>query len=247
MPKQLLILFAITAILFACKQTETDEKKYTSREWDSITKAKHEYEFDSALSFYRKEHPKAFYPMTLEHKFLLLKATTYTSEKHPITVEHRIFPRNCIDIGLLYIYDDTASQIIEIPWHSMMDTTHKLISLSNDFNSMIKKFKLKYDTGFNFVDIILLTNLSLRRIGPNESGNLSTYEEYIRHIAGCEDLCLENLSNNIQKIKSYLKVENMRVYTDGLKFINAKVTYNNNIPKVEFEIINPECNCRICW
>ncbi|UPT65306.1 MAG: hypothetical protein M0D57_12110 [Sphingobacteriales bacterium JAD_PAG50586_3] len=68
MLKQLLYLLGIV-FLFACNNPKTGAKKYTKHEWDSISKAQHEQEFDSLIIEYKKSHKDLYIPGTyLEDK-----------------------------------------------------------------------------------------------------------------------------------------------------------------------------------
>jgi hypothetical protein len=250
MSKQLLFLFAIAVLLSACKQIE--EQKYTAREWDSITKARHEHEFDSVLDEYVKIHPGVIIPQSNDTKYLLY--SKYIDNQYSgLIFEHRSIGWQCGEHSVLYAYNDTCSVLVKLPdmQQPNLDTT-EFPEFANDFNTLLNKFNIKYGTTFSFLDMILRQYLYSTRLYSDEIPKLIvSYKNEVIPMTICGEQCRKEYQQNIKSIIEYLKEDgtDTRVYQCGFYFIIIKLNggtsvQNNRIRSIK--ILNPHCYCSVC-
>lgn len=238
MLKQLLCLLSII-FLFACNPNQ--EKQQIFEKPDSIQK----YGMDSLLLLYNKEHPDAILPLHKEGKYYIAKSVIYHRfSSNPITIEQWYYSRQCVETGFLFVHSGDKTGIIQLPWSSMKDSTRALITLTKDFADIQSKFFRVIDI-LQSLDELLADNLHLTRVKRLDI--LPIYKGRYNSIIGCEELCLKNLDKTFDRVSYYLEntVLKTRVYTDGAKFITARVNPKLT-PLVKFEVINPECNCKKC-
>ncbi len=252
MPKQLLLLFAIAAILFACNNPKTGEKKYTMHEWDSISKAQHEQEFDSVLAEYVNMHPGAIIPQSNDTKYLLY--SKYIDNQYSgLIFEHRAIGWQCGEHSVLYAYNDTCSTLVKLPdmQRPNLDTT-EFPEFANDFNALLNKFNIKYGTTFSFLDMIMRQYLYSTRLYSDEIPKLIvSYENEVIPMTICGEQCRKEYQQNLKSIIEYVKEDgtNTRVYQCGFYFtiikLNGGISEQNNRIK-SIKILNTHCYCSIC-
>jgi hypothetical protein len=244
MPKQLLLLFAIAALLFACNQPETGENKYTKHEWDSISKAKHELEFDSVLTLYKKSHMDLYIPGTyLEdkkggekkpqyQKYYPISKTTYF-QFDSLTIEEWSIYHLCYPTRLLYIYNKNFKTIFYLERANRYEPNKYF---KDEFNLLLSKIKLphnKYEQDVPFISKFMKTYYYADRL--YESNEVSTIKSQYPKQKECVDSVNVN-SGIIAKKLTLPPTNELLIYKSDVFYYVFTVKYTDGY----YSIINQE-------
>lgn len=243
MTKQLLFLFAIATLLSACKQIE--EPKYTARKWDSITKAKHENEFDSVLAAYKKLVPEdSFYLQNVrKNQVYLISKNIINTGMGSLTIEHWDYSRVCSKKHFLYVYNDRNKSIVRLPDLDKVAYKQEILSrFESDFNTLIRVFKIKY-----LSETLICQYLYVIPIDRLDAPSLASYENQILKNSLCSKECRQNISEQMKIVRNNLQDNSYKVYRYGLYFLSVKINETTNITTYHFELVNPKCYCTMCF
>jgi hypothetical protein len=246
MLKQLPIIFAIATILFACKPPD-GEKKYTKHEWDSITKAQHEHEFDSVLLAYKKTNPDLDMPRKNKGPYYngyQITQSTFTPYPDSLTIEERTLPAHCYPTYILYIYNKKMSGIVYLGGKDDFNNKY----FERDLNYILKQIRLiDRGNGLDFIDLIMTNHFSAIKLKKSDTTSVkNTAEDYTGKLSGeYTKECRESVMKNSKTVINILKTKdwNTTVYESFIFYYVIKHKKNEDGHySIEFKDIVPK-NC----